>query len=497
MARERASAWSGRVQQMLDRSAAFVCGKARVAPPPALAAALLLGACAATDRAEPLPFVPGPDQGVFLIMSDIHFDPFADPAIVGELVASDVDAWRAIFEGSEEHGFAQYGSDSNYPLMSSALEAAALMLPRPDFVLYPGDWLAHEFEAKFDAAAGGGPEAYERFVIKTMAFVSEELQAAFPESPVYGTLGNADSICGDYMVAPGQTFLAAVGELWAASSDHPEAFSDFGIGGFYAVPHPTVRGRDLIVLNDVFWSTDYDDRCNPEGGDPGAAVLSWLEWTLYRTKLRGRSASLLFHIPPGIDSFNAAHGKGTCQANVTPYLKDAYAGPFLALLETYRDVLQSSFSGHTHMDNFRVVRTVAGEPVLLTHITPAVSPIYQNNPAFALVLYDRKSGDLIDYATAYLTNLEAAGRGEAARWAIEYTLRQAYGYATYDPATANALAEAIRTDPAVRDDYITFYPVSTASTDPPIDGQNWKAFACGQTELTVASFGACYCAAGE
>jgi len=460
----------------------------------AVAAVLLpLGACAADDGVEALPFAPGPDRGVFLIISDIHFDPFADPAIVDQLVASDVEAWRAIFESSKEQEFARYGSDSNYPLLSSALEAAARLLPEPDFVLYPGDYLAHEFEAKFDAAGGGGPEAYRGFVIKTMAFVSGELQDAFPEAPVYGTLGNADSICGDYTIAPGSTFLADVGKLWAARSEHPEAFADFGLAGFYAVPHPTVGGRDLIVLNNVFWSTDYDDRCDPEGGDPGAAVLAWLEWTLYRTKLRGRSASLLFHIPPGIDSFSSAHGKRACQANVTPYLKDAYAEPFLALLEAYQDVLLSSFSGHTHMDNFRVVRTAAGEPILLTHITPAVSPIYQNNPAFALVLYDRKSGDLIDYATVYLTNLENAGRGEAAKWAVEYTLRGAYGYTAYNPTTASELARAIRSDPTVRDNYITFYPVSTASTDPPIDGQNWQAFACGQTELTAEAFAACYC----
>lgn len=463
----------------------------------AATAGLLPLGVVADQGPDVLPFTLGPNQGVFLIITDIHFDPFADPAIVEQLVASDVHDWRGIFESSKEPGFARYGSDSNYPLMTSALEAARRLLPRPDFVLYAGDYLAHEFETKFDATAGGGPEAYRRFVLKTMTFVSGRLQETFAPAPVYGTLGNADAICGDYMISPGKTFLAEVGELWAAASQHPEAFRDFGIGGFYAVPHPTVEGRDLIVLNNVFWSTKYDDRCNPQGGDPGAAVLAWLEWTLYRTALRGRSASLLFHIPPGIDSFRAAHGKGTCRDNVTPYLKDAYAKPFLTLLATYQDILHSSYSGHTHMDNFRVVATAAGKPILLTHITPAVSPIYHNNPASGLVLYDRASGDLLDYATVYLTNLENAGRGEAAKWAIEYTLRGAYGYTAYNPRTASQLAQAIRADAAVRDHYITYYPVTTASTDPPIDQQNWKAFACGQTELSADAFAACYCAAGD
>jgi sphingomyelin phosphodiesterase acid-like 3 len=455
-----------------------------------IAAALALAGCATSERVD-APFAPRPGQGMFLILADIHFDPLADPAIVPELVAADADAWRSILARSKEPGFARYGSDANYPLLRSALAEARRLLPRPDFVLNAGDYLVHGFEIKF-APYDDGPDGFARFVIKTMRFVSQELQAAFPDAPVYGTLGNDDAVCGDYMVAPGGRFLAAVGELWAAQSAHPEAFRDFAVGGFYAVPHPSVPQRDLIVLNTVLWSMRYENRCNPAGGDPGAAQLAWLEWTLYRTKLAGRRASLLFHVPPGIDGFSSSHGSGACRAAVTPFLKGAYAAPFLQLLEQYGDILQDSYAGHTHMDDFRVL-SAAGEPILVTHITPAISPIYQNNPGFGLVLYDRASGDLIDYATVYLTNLAAAGRGMPAKWAIEYTFRDAYGYTAYDPDTALALAQSIKADAAVRDDYVTFYSVSTASSDPPIDQQNWQAYSCAQTELTPEAFAACYC----
>jgi hypothetical protein len=458
-------------------------------------AGLTLCACATDERGTP-PFAPGPGQGVFLILTDIHFDPFADPALAEQLVAAEADAWPAIFASAGQQDFAQYGSDANYSLMMSALDTARRLQPRPDFVLYAGDYLVHGFETKFKPYDDGGRDAFADFVIKTMTFVSDQLQEAFPQTPVYGTLGNDDAICGNYMVAPGKRFLAAVGELWARHSAHPEAFADFGVGGFYVVPHPTVEGRDLVVLNTVLWSMDYENRCNPAGGDPGAAQLAWLEWTLYRTKLRGRTASLLFHIPPGIDGYSSSHGSGhgsgACRDAVTPFLKEAYAQPFLALLERYGDILQNSYAGHTHMDDFRVVAS-RGEPIVLTHITPAVSPIYQNNPGFGVVLYDRTSGDLIDYATVYLTNLAGAGRGEPAEWAIEYTFRDAYGYTAYDPRTALQLAQSIKDDAAARDDYITFYPVTTASTNPPIDGQNWLAYACAQTEFTPDAFAACYC----
>jgi hypothetical protein len=65
---------------------------------------LALGACATDGGTEALPLEPGPGEGVFLIVSDLHFDPFADPAIVKELAAADVHAWPAIFKGSKGGG---------------------------------------------------------------------------------------------------------------------------------------------------------------------------------------------------------------------------------------------------------------------------------------------------------------------------------------------------------------------------------------------------------
>jgi sphingomyelin phosphodiesterase acid-like 3 len=127
-------------------------------------AALSPGAFA--DEVPAPPFTPAPGQGQFLILTDIHFDPFADPALVDRLVAAEVDAWPGIFAGGQQ-AFAQYGSDANYPLMMSALDAAKELLPQPDFVLYAGDYLVHQFETKFDTHAGGGPEAFADFVVKT------------------------------------------------------------------------------------------------------------------------------------------------------------------------------------------------------------------------------------------------------------------------------------------------------------------------------------------
>ena len=52
----------------------------------------------------------------FLSVSDLHFDPFADPAIVAKLEEADVSQWDAIFASSSVTTFSGYGMDLNDPL---------------------------------------------------------------------------------------------------------------------------------------------------------------------------------------------------------------------------------------------------------------------------------------------------------------------------------------------------------------------------------------------
>ena len=83
--------------------------------------------------------------GKFLIASDIHFNPMADPALVGDLAAADPAQWEAILQRSKLTAFSPYGQDSNWWLMRSALDAMARTEPHPALVMYTGDLLAHNF----------------------------------------------------------------------------------------------------------------------------------------------------------------------------------------------------------------------------------------------------------------------------------------------------------------------------------------------------------------
>ena len=54
--------------------------------------------------------------------------------------------------------------------------------------------------------------------------------------------------------------------------------------------------------------------------------------------------------------------------------------------------MQVVFAGHTHMDDFRVIGTPK-VPLVVNKLVPSVSPIFKNNPAFQVYLYDENRRD--------------------------------------------------------------------------------------------------------
>ena len=123
------------------------------------------------------------DEGQFLILTDIHFDPFSgnDPHTIQALASSPVEKWQAILQPSASREPSRDGADSNYALLISALQAAR-QSAHYDYLLVPGDSLAHHFAEKYDEFHPG--EGYQEFAIKTLVFVNRMIQQTFPGVPI-------------------------------------------------------------------------------------------------------------------------------------------------------------------------------------------------------------------------------------------------------------------------------------------------------------------------
>ena len=438
---------------------------------------LVLAALRVTAQPPPPP-VP---SGRALLISDIHLDPLADPTIVKQLIAAPATQWTAIFQSSKRQSYSSYGADPNYPLVSSALKEAATQ-GRYDYVVFTGDALRHDFSKAF-IAAGGTSQQFPAFATKAEVFVVRTLQQTFG-APVLAALGNNDTTCEDYQIPLNSPFLAATADELTVLAKSPEAKATFRLGGFFSVPHPAVANKDIVVLNSILWSAS-STSCTPNSGDPGAAELDWLSWKLYAAKLQHHTVTLVMHIPPGIDPFQSSQS-GNCQ-NAVPLWSSQYAAQFAALMQTYSDIVQLTFTGHTHMDDFRVA--AGGTSSLPLRITPAVSPKFGNNPGFSILSYDLKTGAVSDITTFYLPL-----SSPSPQWSSEYQFSSTYGVTGFNAASLATVTAGIQSGGAAQQTFENNYAVSAPS---PINSSNVAFFSCAQTNFNGTDYSNCVCGANS
>ncbi|HWF40263.1 MAG TPA: hypothetical protein VG322_17190 [Candidatus Acidoferrales bacterium] len=432
----------------------------------------------------------GPGEGAFLILSDVHFDPFTgtDPHVLQQLLEAPADRWSSIFASQPNQPPAPDGSDTNYALFSSALDASRNSGVHYGYVLMPGDFLGHNFQQKYRHYAHPDGSGYEEFVLKTMTFVSRSIQQAFPSLPVYFAFGNNDSVIDDY--APqGASLLAAMDKEWKTLPRQPSAKKDFLASGYYVVPHPTVPDFDFIVLNTAPWSS----HASPVPfGDADTAELTWFSAQLDRTRLAHHSAALLMHIPPGIDG-SASSNPGQC-ATPTFFFKKSVEDSFLSIVAAHKDVLRDSYAGHIHIDNFRVLSDQQGMPYFQTHIAPAVSRDHHTPPGFDIGVYDKKSGAMVDYAADYEHDIPSAD-GTQAAWKIAYDFREESHFPNYSPSSLQTLALLVRSSDAIRARIMHIYG-GRSNSALPVPVQDWRYYSCAQTDWDAATYSQCACPSG-
>lgn len=433
--------------------------------------------------------------GTFAHISDIHFNPFDPPTLAKSLAAAEPKDWSAQFAGLGDQKMSRYGEDTNYALLASAVAAIARTAADADFAVVTGDFLAHNFQSMAAKAIGSAstPETVDALAVTTTLFVADEMRRAFPGKPVFLTLGNNDSSCGDYKLDPGGAYLAETRDtVRALAGDFVELDFDetYLAGGYYAARHPTVPNTLILVVNDVLWSAEYQNACGTGGVAPAEAELAWLGDRLKRQQEAGGHVWLAHHIPIGIDPYSTAHSSATaCPAKVTPFLKEPFASAYVGLLRQYSGTITAILSGHVHFDDYRLLLDAKGEAVALDKIAPAISPVFGQNPGFHMFTYDRQSGLPTDFSTIYLANLEQAEAAEAGDWLFEYSFAKTYGQPNYSPDSVEAVWKSLAEAGPIQDTFRRLYNVSRGA----LSGATLPAYTCAMAHPDPQSFAACYC----
>lgn len=443
----------------------------------------------------------------FLIASDLHFNPMADATLVSQLQGADPAQWADILSRSTSTAFSQYGQDTNWWLLRSALDQMRRTIPHPAFIIVDGDSLAHRFPQIYQSTTHDEDrEHYRIFVSKTMRFLALQLRKRYPSAKILLTPGNNDDECGNYSIEAGGRFLHDTASLVRnlARGDDGVRASWESLGSF-EVAHPTLREVRIISLNTVFFSEKYhaekfSDKCAvvPSGGPTEA--FAWLESRLAQAQAAHHKVWLMFHIPPGVDGFstvqqyqNLAKGKvggeQLCASAIVPMWVPEWTARFDSLLEKYRETVIVALAGHTHTDDFRVIDPSSSDPIYVL-INPAISPIYNQNPAFRTATY-AKDGSLLDASVYYLTNLTYASSTTPGEWQLEYTFSKQWNASRIDGASLSGLYSRIESDESVRNEWMKLYNISSSAAYVPAGGT--PGLTCAAEGLSLKTYDSCYC----
>lgn len=426
----------------------------------------------------------------WVMLSDVHFDPFAEPKLVNRLAAAPPERWRDILSQNDAAVFPNYGSDTNFRLLEATLEGIKNDVESPDAVIIAGDFLAHDFRAKFNkTAARHDDQSFDAFVDKTIRFLADEFHAAFARAPIYPVVGNNDGYCGDYQSTPGSPFLSSMAQAWAPAlqldSTARAAFvSQFSKGGYYTIDTviPHVR---IIALNDVFMSAKYANACGDRKADPAGEEMTWLNAQV-KALPADRHAWVLTHEPPGIDVYSSLHSNA-----VVTFLSDRYNDPLLGLLQDPASRVTRVWAGHTHMNQFQLLGGALTTYSVPLQIIPAMSPIFSNNPSFVVGEFDTSSGDMIGEQTYVLDDLAALARDgrHMPHWRREFDFAQAFGVGAPDAQGYRRLHDAMLYSSVQRRRYSSYFDGGSGRA--PIPEGEWHAYWCGQVALSAPSYRAC------
>jgi len=447
-------------------------------------------------------------SNTFLVVSDIHFNPMADTTLVADLVAADPAQWETILERSKLTRFSQYGQDTNWWLLRSALDQMRVTLPHPAFIMVPGDLLAHEFPQTFAKITHNNDrEHYRAFVLKTLDFLALEFRKRFGDIKILVTPGNNDEECGDNSIEAHGRFLNDTAELARDSAQADGRFKkEWKALGIYNVPHPVIPGVRVISLSTAFFSYRYQPAsfsqgCAPVTSNAANEVLAWLESNLAAAKQANEKVWLLFHVPPGIDVAATMHeyeslakegpspAAAVCHKAVVPMWSPEWTVQFDSLLETYQDTVIASFAGHTHTDDFRLIGT-SGSRQEFVLINPPITPVDNRNPAFRVVTFN-SDGSLADQSTYYLTDLTCATSKAKGQWTREYQFSQEWKAKQLNAASLETIYKQIGSEQNFQEQWLKLYNVSRTTAKAPA-GQIRGPY-CAIEHLDPESYATCYC----
>ena len=341
-----------------------------------------------------------------LSITDIHFDPYIScrakiPCpLIQKLQAAPVEKWDTILT-ADDHEEPHYKQDTTYILWRHSLAMAKKLEVQnhPKFIVLLGDLLPHEFDLKYvKYTTDKKMRNYKKFLYKNLQFITLQLTQVFPQTDVYPVVGNNDTYDGDYKTIPKGAFFSDVSKLWSGLIKDAQNRSlmqkEFSQAGYYSVVIPGQSQLRLVVLNTNLFS----NKVTAKSMDAAAKQeLNWLRETLALAKVSHQKVFIAMHIPLGIDVYASLRYR---LFTVLQLWHEHFARRFEKILNQNADIITAIFAAHLHSDWFQIL-TLNKKIEIPISGSPAISPIFNNNPGLKVFTYSTLNDQLIGFTTYY------------------------------------------------------------------------------------------------
>lgn len=490
---------------------------------------VFMSGCGGRGAAPVTPVTPSSTYTVVAI-SDIHFNPLADkvspladPALLKQLLSTDVRKWQSVFEANQNANPASpsiVGADTNYPALVLALAAIKQNIGNSPVVIFSGDMLAHDLPEWYCAITSVPPKVVtstpypnpctlstdgaaqmRTFLDNTIIFLSTQIRANVGKVPVIFVPGNIDTYS-PYGTGPDATFLSdnastLYTQLVNGSTSNEAAFQNSftTLGSYTAEP----LGSDLLVIaldSNPFAQSPYVPPLNPY------AELEWLNSQLAAAQSAGQKVWLIMHVPPGANTTGTAQVVGTTTPiqitddETSMMWQPQYQLGFMQILAQYPGLVTMIITGHTHMDEFRILPT--GDVMFGL---PGISPVFGNNPAFKIFTMSRATEMPMDYQSISYNQF---GPPATTQYTSLYTFSTVYGATsgTSLQTSSQELYPQLTPGSALTADFINYYDSGNAATYiSPKTGNiasfnmatpaNWSLFGCGISQMDKQDYVGC------
>ncbi|EGZ29958.1 hypothetical protein PHYSODRAFT_473346 [Phytophthora sojae] len=345
-------------------------------------------------------------------------------------------------ESAEMHF--EYGDDAPITLLTSALEFAKKLMPDPDFFLYTGDHVAHG-------------ELINEFLAETVETNVETMAHYYATADndtnldVTALIGNADT-SPDYtmnVTDPNTEVNPSISLISAAWQD---TLSKSNLDWYNRRGYLTYDLDDKLVvltLNTVPYMHAVQPSHTPNTTnmtDP-FGQFAWLNETLLELRRSDKFGYIVGHIPPIIDSFSGAQ-----------MWEASYIATYKAIVSEFTDIIKAQFFAHVHSIEFRVPLSseqqaqeeAEGAELVPLFMSAAISPIYDNNPAFMVWDFDPATYELLDF-TVYGTNISSDS--QELDWQPLFTASTEYGVDSLRTSELNAFVDRAASDSALLEQY--------------------------------------------